>query len=556
VGTSPSTPARLEALKPEYDFIVVGGGSGGCVVARRLLDACDASVLLVEAGPSDVGVAAIDNAAAWTALLRGLYDWGYDYAPTPRVDGRVIGIPRGRVLGGSSINAMIWYRGHPSDYDVWADAGATGWDFATVLPYFKRAEDWEGGADACRGAGGPLRIERPRNPHPIACAMLEAAASLGMPVIDDFNGASNEGAALANLNAVSGTRWSVARGYLRPIMDHANLTVLTGSRALKLGFEHGRCVSVAHVVDRAVRVTRAACEVILCAGAIDTPRLLTLSGIGDPAALQRLGVPLIAASSGVGRNVQDHPLLMGINFVAKAPLGPPRDNGGGSIINWKSRADLLGPDLHAFVVQGPHAGPEIARDYAVSNDCFAISPGLMRSHSRGHLRLHNADPDGPIEIQPNFLAEPADLDALVDGIEFCMDLAATPAYAAWVARPASPDRRLSRRERRAFVRQACTTFFHACGTCAMGNDENAVVDPRLRVRGVDGLRIADASVIPIIPSCNTNAPVVMIAERAADFTLNDFYNPRRHPRLPGDEDRAGGRVDEAERPAGASLART
>jgi choline dehydrogenase len=507
-------------LAREYDFVVVGGGSGGSVVARRLVERTNATVLLIEAGPSDIGVAAIDDAARWTALLRGVYDWGYDYAPSPYANGRIIGIPRGRVLGGSSsINAMIWYRGHPSDYDAWEAAGAAGWNFSAVLPYFKRAEDWEGGATRWRGAGGPLRIERPRDPHPIARALLEAAASLGVPVIDDMNAATNEGATLANLNACAGVRWSVARGYLRPIMGRANLTVLTNSLATKLGFAGGRCVSVTHLVDGTARVTQAAREVVLCAGAIDTPRMLMMSGIGDPAELKRLDVPTVHALAGVGQNLQDHPLLMGVNFAAREPLGPVRDNGGGAIVNWKSTPGLPGPDLHAFVVQGAHAGSDVAREFVLPRDCFAISPGLMRSKSRGHLRLLSAAPGGGIEIQPNFLHEPSDLQALVTGVEFCMELAATPACAPFVARPVSPDRRLSRREREAFVRQACDTFFHTCGTCAMGTGEWAVVDPLLRVRGVDGLRIADASIIPIIPSCNTNAPVVMIAERAADFIL-------------------------------------
>ncbi|WP_407178634.1 GMC family oxidoreductase [Bradyrhizobium sp. STM 3562] len=422
------------------------------------------------------------------------------------------------MLGGSSsINAMLWYRGHRSDYDAWEAAGATGWNFASVLPYFKRTEDWEGGASEFRGAGGPLRIERPRDPHPIARAMLDAAAELGFPVIDDPNGASNEGASLPNLNIGGGKRWSAARGYLHPLADRPNLTVRTHALALGLGFDGRRCRTVRFIIDGVVTEVRAEGEVILALGAIDTPRLLLMCGIGPAGELERLGVPVLCDLRGVGENLQDHPLLMGINFRARRPLGPVRDNGGGAIMNWKSTPALAAPDLHAFVVQGAHAGAEVASAYDLSGDIFAMSPGLMRSTSVGRLRLQSAAPGGALDIQPNFLAESGDMEALIAGMDAMTELASTKAFADLVAGPAAPDRRLSRREKIAYIRMSCSTFFHPCGTCAMGEGERAVVDPQLRVRGVDGLRIADASVIPIIPSCNTHAPVVMIGERAADF---------------------------------------
>jgi choline dehydrogenase len=507
----------MNALLPKYDYVVVGAGSAGCVLARRLSEDGRASVLLIEAGPDDCGVPEIERASAWTSLLRGAYDWGYNYAPASPTLHRPIPIPRGRVLGGSSsINAMLWNRGHPSDYDAWEAAGAKGWNFSTLLPYFKRAEDWEGGETRYRGAGGPLRIERSKDPHPIALTLLEGAAELGLPIIDDHNGASMEGAALSNVNMAGQSRSNAARGYLRAA-PQPNLTVLTGSLAIGLCFEGARCEAVRHVVSGYPIDTQAS-EIILALGAIDTPRLLMMSGVGDPDELQRLGVRVKAALPGVGRNLQDHPLLMGINFSAKTPLGPVRDNGGGAMMNWRSSAAREAPDLHAFVVQGPHAGPEVAAAYDLSGDVFAISPGLMRSASVGRLRLLSAEPGAPMEIQPNFLAEPSDLDALVESIDTIMALSETRAYRATIDRPVSPNsRRLSRQEKIEFVRLSCSTFFHACGTCAMGTGGMSVVDPSLRVHGVENLRIADASVMPIIPTCNTHAPVTAIAERAADL---------------------------------------
>lgn len=514
----PQAPATPK-LKTVYDYIVIGSGSGGAPVARRLVDA-GADVLLIEAGGAGYGLPEIDDPTLWVPLGRSRHDWGHNYTPSPHVDGRTIPIPRGRLLGGSSaINAMMWYRGHPDDYDGWDEAGARGWRFADVLPFFRACEDWQGGENDFRGAGGPLRIEISPDPHPLATALIEGMVELGVPRIDDPNGPDNEGVALSNFNISAGRRWCSARGYLEPVRIRSKLTILTNSLVIRLGLEAGRCVSVRHVVDGQVVETRASGEIVLAAGAIETPRLLMLSGIGDPAELARLGIATRVGLLGVGRNLQDHPLVRAINFRSKRPLGPARDNGGGSMANWKTEPGLSQANVHAFPVQGRSATAEIAASHDLTGNVFAVGVGLMRSRSRGYLRLHDAEPGGRLEIQPNFLAEPADLDDLVEAVDRVMALAGTHAYADWFAGHAAPARTLSRPETIAFIRTACSTFFHPCGTAKMGEDETSVVDSELKVHGVEGLRIADASVIPRIPACNTHAPVTMIGERAAAFLL-------------------------------------
>lgn len=517
------TTLPTRPLVKTYDYIVIGSGSGGCAVARRLIDGSDATVLLIEAGPSGIGVAEIDDPREWVPLGRSRWDWGYSYAPSALVNNRTIGIPRGKVLGGSSsTNAMMWYRGHPLDYDAWEAAGAAGWSFADVLPYFKRAEDWEGGETEFRGAGGPLRIETSKGLHPVARAMMEGAGELGIPIIDDPNGATNEGATPSNFNISGGKRWSSVTGYLAPVLDNERLTVLTGSPATGLILENGRCTGVRHMVDGIQVETRATTHVVLAAGAIDTPRLLMLSGIGDPEELKRLGITTRHALPGVGQNLQDHPLVQAVVCRAKQPLGAKTDNGGGTMLNWKSRPDLAQCDVHAFPVQGNSAEQALRDRYDMSGEVFSLGAGLMHSKSVGYLRLHSAEPNGPIEIQPNYLAEPSDLDAMVSAVETMMNLAETNAFAEIFDGFAAPDRRLNREEMMDFVRNGCSTFFHVCGTAKMGTDALAVTDARLRVHGIDGLSIADASVIPIIPTCNTHAPVTMIGERAAAFLLGEI----------------------------------
>jgi choline dehydrogenase len=530
-----------------YDYVIVGGGSAGCVVASRLAAASpDATVLLIEAGPDARGVAQVVDPPSWTKLPGTALDWGYAYTPTDAVAGRTIGIPRGKVLGGcSATNAMQWYRGHPADYDAWETAGAAGWTYAAMLPYFRRSEDWEAGASRQRGAGGPMRVTRPPEPHPIAAAMVEGAAELGIPKLDDANSGETCGATLTNLNIAEGRRFSVVDGYLpawapppapgqvpvgawtRAPDPPANLTVVTGSTALRLGFSGGsgsgvssRCTSVFHRVRGSLRQTRARIAVVLALGAFGTPELLVRSGIGDPADLRRLGLPVQAALPGVGRNLHDHPLVMGLNFRARHRLGLTRDNGGGAIMNWRSsHADR--PDLHAFVFQGRHAYPDAAARYGLNGDAdvFAISAGLLRPRGVGRLTVRDLSAAGPaaVELESGFLTEQADVDALVEAVDTVLDLAATAAYRELIAEPLMPRGRLSRAEREEFVRENCSTFFHPCGTAAMGIGPDAVVGPDLRVHGLGGLYVADASVIPVIPSGSTQAPVIAIAERAADL---------------------------------------
>jgi len=513
------TQKRLAAAAPDtFDVIVIGGGSAGAVVAARASEDPHRQVLLLEAGPTDEGVASIANPLVWFTNIQSAYDWKYSYTPQEAVRQRTILIPRGRVLGGSSsINALIWVRGAPSDFDHWARSGASGWGWSDVLPYYKRAEDWQLGASTLRGAQGPLRCELPSAPHPIAVAVIEAAKSLGLPAVEDVNGAIFGGASLANLNIKDGTRHNTARAYLRPALSRPNLTVLTNAQASRLVFEGKRCRGVEIRVEGAPRVVRARHEVVLSAGAIDSPRLLLLSGVGDPQELHKLGIPVVAELKGVGKNLHDHPLLMGVNFEAVGKIPPFRNNCGGSQAFWNSDPSIKAPDIMVVPIQLPYASVEVAKLYPVSENSFAVTPGLMRPVSRGQVRLLSAAPNGPLEIQPNFLQERADLEALMRSVGFALDLGAQPAFRDLVKRPASPPSRLAPRELEEFVRLSCSSYFHPVGTCKMGVDPLAVVDPHLKVHGLSGLSVADASVMPRIPSGNTHAPCVMIGERAAEF---------------------------------------
>lgn len=504
-------------VRDSFEFVVIGSGSGGAAVTRRLVDA-GRDVLLVEAGGDGRGDPMLCDPGRWMQIAGSARDWGHVYAPHPATLNRAIPIPRGRVLGGSgSTNAMMWYRGHPDDYDRWAELGCDGWGFADCLPFFRAAEDWCGPLSANRGTGGPLAIGPPADPHPLALALIEAADQAGMPVLDDLNGASGEGAALANFNIRNGRRVSPADGYLTPVWDAPNLTVALDTRALRLSWRGDRAAGVELAVGTGLRHVTARAGVILAAGAIETPRLLMLSGVGPQGCLRALGLPVVLDAPELGSNLQDHPLLRACNFRARRPLPPPRDNGGGAILNWRSDASQPRPDVHAFPVAARSATPELlARHDLPTEGVFAIAPGLMRSKSCGRMALTGADPDAPLLLEPGFLTHADDLAALERAVDFVLDLAARPALATLIDGTLAPGA-----DREEFIRLACSTFFHTCGTARMGSDGDAVTDPRLRLRGAGGVWIADASVIPEIPSCNTHSVATMIGERAAHFILED-----------------------------------
>ncbi|WP_417586927.1 GMC family oxidoreductase [Pararhodobacter oceanensis] len=512
-------------IQSEYDYIIVGAGAAGCALARRLADGTDASILVLEAGGNDEGVPEIDNPAAWVANIGSERDWSYFYTPTEQVDNRPILLSRGKVLGGSSsTNALVWVRGVPGDYDNWAAQGAEGWDFQSILPKLKAMEDWQGGETALRGAGGPIPVMAPTldSLHPVAKVLIDAAESWGMPYIEDMNGPSNLGVGPNNFNMRDGVRVSTARGYLRPALDNPNLTVLLRAKTTGLVMEGNACRGVTTLVDGEQRTIRAGAEVVLCAGAIDTPRLLMLSGIGNAEDLADLGIASHSHLPGVGQNLQEHILLGGMIYEAREPIAPPTHNLEGSTFFWKSRTELTAPDLMFVSIQIPYLMPGLAAEYPLPQNPFTISPGLMGVKSRGYMKMLSAQHDGALEIQPNILQEPEDREAMYQGFLLAEELANEPAFREFTVQRAIPPESLATRaEKEAFIRRSVTTYFHPVGTAKMGIDEMAVTDPAtLKVHGVEGLRVADASVMPSTTSANTHVPSILIGEMAADMIIN------------------------------------
>jgi choline dehydrogenase len=542
-------------MTQSFDYIVVGAGSAGCVLANRLSEDGKHSVLLLEAGGVD------SNPLIKVPMVSGLIyfwksiNWNYVTEPQANLDGRAVNWPRGKVLGGSSsINGMMYMRGHRADYDLWGEQGLPGWGYADILPYFRRSEGHlERPADAYHGTEGPLAVIKAKGANPLYGEFLKAGIAEGFAANDDFNGPDQEGLGLYDFNIRNGRRESTATAFLRPARGRANLTVWTRALATKIVIENGRATGLELSRNGQAMTVSAKREVILSGGAINSPQLLQLSGVGDPEALKRVGIEPRVESPEVGRNLQDH-LGVYLKYRCKEPItlywmfrpdraalaglqallfgkGPatsiPLEAGG----FLKTRPELDIPDIHITFVPGLNLETTRAGQ---GQHGYLINFYQLRPESRGEVRVASADPTKAPLIDPNYLDVEADRQCMRDGVRLARRIGANPVLARHDAGAISPlaadladDNAID-----AWVRAGANTIFHPVGTCRMGSDERSVVDAELKVRGVMGLRVVDASVMPTIVGGNTSAPTMMIAEKAADMILGRQPLPRE-TRIPG-----------------------
>lgn len=530
-------------MEGSFDYIVVGAGSAGCVVANRLTANGKHRVLLLEAGGEDRNLWIHIPVGYAKLFTDARHNWLYNSEPEPELGGRQIIQPRGKVIGGSSsINGLLYIRGQQQDFDHWRQLGNTGWSFTDVLPYFRKAEDQQRGADDLHGVGGPLSVSDVSEPHPLCEAFIDACEQAGLPRTDDFNGPSQEGAGYFQLTTRRGRRWSTARGYLAQARKRPNLAVVSGALATRVLFEGRRAVGVEYTQGGTKHVARANGEVILCGGAFNSPQLLQLSGVGPADLLQQHGIGVIADMKGVGADLQDHyqarftykcnePLTMndmmatlrgrvtaGLRYALfrKGFLTVGAGYAGGF---FKTDPKMETPDVqfHFILFSADSVGQKLHPWPG-----FLTSVCQLRPESRGFVRIKSADPAAAPAIQPRYLTAQADRDCVVAGMNLLRRVMGQSAIARYVVEETMPgagvqgDAALLE-----FARQKGTTVFHPTSTCRMGSDVNAVVDERLRVHGFDGLRVADASIMPTVVSGNTNAACVMIGEKVSDMILED-----------------------------------
>lgn len=526
-----------------FDYIVVGAGSAGCVLASRLTESGKHRVLLIEAGGRDTNPWIHIPLGYGKLFTNARVNWMYNSEPEPELNNRVIIQPRGKVLGGSSsINGLLYLRGQREDFDHWRQLGNAGWSFDDVLPYFRRSEDQERGADDLHGAGGPLAVTNVRDPHPLCEAFIDAAVEAGYPRNDDFNGPTQEGAGYFQLTARNGRRCSTAVGYLRPARKRPNLEIVSDALATRVLFEGRRATGVEYMQGGERHVARAGGEVILSGGAFNSPQLLQLSGIGPADLLRSHGIGVIADIAGVGADLQDHfqgriqyrcilPITMNdtVNSWPRSILAGMRYMFGrkgilaigagyaGAFLRTDDK--LASPDvqIHLIIFSAEKLGAGLHPFPG-----FTMSVCQLRPESRGTVRIKSADPAMAPAIQPNYLTAKLDRDTMVAGMKQMRDIMAQPAMQPFIAEERNPGPKcVSDDDLLAYLRNTGTTIFHPTSTCRMGNDPKAVVDERLRVRGFDGLRVADGAVMPTVVSGNTNAAIIMIGEKCADMVLQD-----------------------------------